>query len=50
MSTVSPLFFLPTVETCSLDFKKEKINEYGAIIPALLNVHNWRLKSVLLQA
>ena len=38
-------FILPTVETCSLDFKKEKINEYGVIIHALLNVHNWRLKS-----
>lgn len=50
MSTVSPLLFVPTVETCSFDFKKEKIKEYGVIIPALLNVHNWRLKSVLLQA
>lgn len=51
MLAPSPLLSVPTVETCSLCFKKEKIKEYGVITtPVLLNVHDVRSESVSLRA
>lgn len=51
MLTISHFLSVPTVGTCSLCFKKEKIKEYGVMtIPVLLNMHDVRLKRVSLQA